>query len=89
MRPALHTACAHARTHDPHARSQVDLIAAENEVMFRQLNYVRARLVGALAPLDAAAPEIGKLARELQAWCDREAAQRVRQGGPTPAKLRG
>lgn len=31
-----------------------------------QLNFVRARLIGQLPNLDAAVPDIGKLARELQ-----------------------
>ncbi len=37
-----------------------------------QLNYVRTRLVGQLANLDPAVPDIGKLARELQVGGARE-----------------
>lgn len=42
-----------------------------------QVNFVRTRLMGQLANLDMAVPDIAKLARELQSWCDREAAQRA------------
>jgi hypothetical protein len=38
-------------------------------------------LVASLSALDDAVPDVAKLARELQAWCDREAAQRMRGGG--------
>jgi len=34
-----------------------------------QVNYVRTRLMGQLGGLDAAVPDIGKLARELQVRC--------------------
>lgn len=44
----------------------------------RQLNFVRTRLMGQLTNLDGSVPDIGKLARELQSWCDRETAQRAR-----------
>ncbi|KAI7838461.1 hypothetical protein COHA_007724 [Chlorella ohadii] len=64
------------------AERELELVAQDNERLFRQLNFVRTRLIGQLANLDAAVPDVGKLARELQSWCDREAAQRVR---PRPA----
>jgi hypothetical protein len=35
--------------------------------------------MGHLGSLDPAVPDIGKLARELQSWCDVEAARRGRQ----------
>ncbi|KAL4424412.1 hypothetical protein ABPG77_005655 [Micractinium sp. CCAP 211/92] len=60
------------------AERELELVAQDNERMFRQLNFVRTRLVGQLAGLDLSVPDIGKLARELQSWCDREAAQRAR-----------
>lgn len=44
-----------------------------------QLNFVRTRLMGHLGGLDPAVPDIGKLARELQSWCDLEAARRGRR----------
>lgn len=59
-----------------------------------QLNFVRARLIGQLPNLDAAVPDIGKLARELQVcqrcvvwgvWGHRSAASQVGQpAGWTP-----
>lgn len=45
-----------------------------------QLNFVRTRLMGQLPALDASVPDIGKLGRELQSWCDREAAARANTG---------
>ncbi|PRW45632.1 large adhesin [Chlorella sorokiniana] len=60
------------------AERELELVAQDNERLFRQLNFVRARLIGQLPNLDAAVPDIGKLARELQSWCDREAVQRAR-----------
>ncbi|EFN54553.1 hypothetical protein CHLNCDRAFT_135347 [Chlorella variabilis] len=58
------------------AERELELVAQDNERMFRQLNFVRTRLMGQLGSLDPAVPDIGKLARELQSWCDREAAVR-------------
>jgi hypothetical protein len=60
------------------ADRELELVLQDNERMFRQLNFVRTRLMGQLGSLDPAVPDIGKLARELQSWCDREAAQRGR-----------
>ncbi|GAB4821278.1 hypothetical protein N2152v2_008324 [Parachlorella kessleri] len=66
------------------AEREVDLIAQENASFFRQVNYVRTRLVAHLPQLESSVPEIAKLARELQTWCDKEAHQRSRATGLTP-----
>ena len=59
------------------AEREVDLVAQENEALFRQINFVRSRLA-AQQGLDLACPELGKLARELSAWYEREAAARTK-----------
>lgn len=46
-----------------------------------QVNYVRTRLAAALPALDHAAPDVGKLARELAAWCEREGRARAPAAG--------
>lgn len=47
---------------------------------------MRTRLWAHQAHLETAVPDIAKLARELQAWCEKEGAQRARgsAGGLTP-----
>ena len=58
---------------------------------FVQLNYVRTRLVGQLSNLDAAVPDIGKLARELQvrwrALCSHHAETHLPLGVPALSLL--
>lgn len=58
------------------AEKEVDLIAQENASLVRQVNYIKKRLLAHTPQLEASAPEIAKLARELQAWCDKESAQK-------------
>lgn len=58
------------------AEREVDLLAEENTALFRQINYLRSKLVANMAALDHAVPVVGRLARDLSAWCEKEGVAR-------------
>ena len=51
-----------------YSQAEVDALVAENDTLLRKMRYVTKKLSAYQSDLDAAAPQIGHLSRELQRW---------------------
>eukprot|EP00889_Picochlorum_renovo_P003795 jgi/Picre1/30825/NNA_006185.t1 len=51
-----------------YSHAEVDALVTENDTLVRKMRYVTKKMSAYQSDLDAAAPQIGHLSRELQRW---------------------